>query len=342
MAMTIGLQGEPLSLDARYLYDPMLSPYFRAQDTSGGSQYTIGGGNGYGWLDYSKIPGLERFAQQPSAGVSGGGDENIAAQLAAQGYRLYEEPITSGSFNSGQMKRGIVDAQGNFVGAPQLIDMPRDEGFWYGGLLAGATAGAAAGGAFSGAPEAGASSGGATSFVDPSSPAYGFGAEPTLQTGFEGLYADPAIAGEAAGGFGVGPYDFGQTSLTGTGPSFGDVASGVNAASNVADGTKTTPETTTPGKSFMDDPLAWLKANPEIGKLLFAGLGAGLTQAGGSTGNTGGYQDSGYRPTISRGGWQPSVQPEARSLLTPQVNLPTGKGLPYAGLWRYQDGLLGG
>jgi hypothetical protein len=82
----------------------------------------------------------------------------------------------------------------------------------------------------------------------------------------------------------------------------------------------------------------WMKANPTAGRLLMSGATSLLSASdGGSSG--GGYKDSGYRPTITRGGWSPNVQ--ARQMPTQSVGLlnrPT-TGQPMSGLWRY--GLLG-
>lgn len=84
----------------------------------------------------------------------------------------------------------------------------------------------------------------------------------------------------------------------------------------------------------------WLKDNPTLGKLLFSGAGALLSATGGG-GNSGGggYVDSGYRPTISRGGF--NAAPQARQMAPNMglLNTPT-TGQPMSGLWRY--GLLGG
>lgn len=86
----------------------------------------------------------------------------------------------------------------------------------------------------------------------------------------------------------------------------------------------------------------WLKDNPTLGKLLFSGAGALLSATGGGGGSGGGgYVDSGYRPTINRGGF--NAAPQARQM-APQptmglLNTPT-TGQPMSGLWRY--GLLGG
>lgn len=86
----------------------------------------------------------------------------------------------------------------------------------------------------------------------------------------------------------------------------------------------------------------WLKDNPTLGKQLFSGAGALLNTAGGGGGSGGGgYVDSGYRPTISRGGF--NAAPQARQMASqPTMGLlstPT-TGQPMSGLWRY--GLLGG
>ena len=83
----------------------------------------------------------------------------------------------------------------------------------------------------------------------------------------------------------------------------------------------------------------WMKDNPLAGRLLMSGATSLLSAAGGSSSGGGGYKDSGYRPTITRGGWSPSVQ--AKQMPTQSVgllNLPR-TGQANSGLWRY--GLLG-
>lgn len=85
----------------------------------------------------------------------------------------------------------------------------------------------------------------------------------------------------------------------------------------------------------------YLKANPETGRALFSAAGALLnTAGGGGSGGSGGYVDSGYRPTISRGGF--NANPQARQMpLSPVGLLSTpAQGQAMSGLWRY--GLLGG
>lgn len=99
----------------------------------------------------------------------------------------------------------------------------------------------------------------------------------------------------------------------------------------------TAPVQTTP----LDDFTKWAKANPEIAKLLFAGGGAALSGSGGSGG--GGYVDSGYRPTINRGGFM--SQTAAPQTSQPQsvaglISMSGQPGVQNSGLWRY--GLLGG
>lgn len=98
-----------------------------------------------------------------------------------------------------------------------------------------------------------------------------------------------------------------------------------NAAANVAGA----------GSSVVD----FLKANPTLGRLLFSGAGALLNAVGGPSGSSpGGYVDSGYRPTISRGGFNPA--PQARQMAAQPTGLlmpsqPTGQA--NSGLWRYAN-----
>lgn len=84
---------------------------------------------------------------------------------------------------------------------------------------------------------------------------------------------------------------------------------------------------------------AWATANPEMARMAFSAAGGLLSASGGSSGGSGGYRDSGYRPTVSRGGWQPSVTQRTMPTTPLSLNLPT-TGQPNSGLWRY--GLLGG
>jgi hypothetical protein len=92
------------------------------------------------------------------------------------------------------------------------------------------------------------------------------------------------------------------------------------------------------------NPLDWLKANPEFAKLLFTGLGAAAGGAGGSSSGGTGYTDNGYRPNVTRGGFMSSVAPtlqQPRSV-APRglISIPGTTGYENSGLWRY--GLLGG
>lgn len=110
-------------------------------------------------------------------------------------------------------------------------------------------------------------------------------------------------------------------------------------------GTPTVP--TVNVNSPWDQFSAWARANPELARLAFSGAGSLLSAAGGTSSSAPAYKDSGYRPTISRGGFQarvptasiPSTGPTG--LLNPSfkpVTLPS-TGQPMDGLWRY--GLLG-
>lgn len=101
-----------------------------------------------------------------------------------------------------------------------------------------------------------------------------------------------------------------------------------NAAANVAGA----------GSSVVD----FVKANPTLGRLLFSGAGALLNTVGGPSGSSpGGYVDSGYRPNISRGGF--NAAPQARQMAAQPTGLlmAPGRGEANSGLWRYA-GLLDG
>lgn len=100
--------------------------------------------------------------------------------------------------------------------------------------------------------------------------------------------------------------------------------------------------------SPLDQLKAWAQANPQLAKMMFTGASSLLSASGGGGDSKGGYVDSGYRPTISRGGFQarvpttpytPTTGPTG--LLNPSirpVTLPS-TGQANDGLWRY--GLLG-
>lgn len=159
MATGMKMGGAPL--DPLYLSDPLSNAYFAPQE-QGDGQYTLGSGNGYGFIDWSQVPGYERFSAPPSAGVSGGGDENIARALQDAGLRVYDQR------QGNTVTRGVIDSDGNAIGGLQTFDVSDDSDFWKAGLLAAAVAGGAAGGLFSpggagggfGAAEAGMLSGG--------------------------------------------------------------------------------------------------------------------------------------------------------------------------------------
>lgn len=96
-----------------------------------------------------------------------------------------------------------------------------------------------------------------------------------------------------------------------------------------------------PSNSTMDQLKTWAAANPQLAKMAFSGATSLLSTAGGGGGGGGGYKDSGYRPTITRGGWQARATPGVPTGLLNNmrpVNLP-GQGQANDGLWRY--GLLG-
>ena len=115
----------------------------------------------------------------------------------------------------------------------------------------------------------------------------------------------------------------------------GSLTDGITAES-VASAEAALPKPLGPLNSFK----TWATANPQLGKLLFSGAGALLSATGGGGGSGGGgYVDSGYRPTINRGGF--NAAPQARQMAPTMglLNTPT-TGQPMSGLWRY--GLLGG
>jgi hypothetical protein len=99
----------------------------------------------------------------------------------------------------------------------------------------------------------------------------------------------------------------------------------------------TAPPTTPPpvdaaAPSAMPD---WLK---DYGKYLAPLLGGAVGLLGGDQKSSGGYTDSGYRPTITRGGWSPSAG--KAPTVTPNIgllNIPT-TGVENAGLWRFLGG----
>lgn len=142
------------------LIDPSTSPYFRAQDLGSGST-TMGAGDGSGWLDWSQIPGFEGYTFGAD-NVSGTRGPDLAALLGERGYRLTQRQIGGGDgYNGGVYERGVIDANGNFVGSPQRIETASDRGFWNGALAAAALAGGAASGYGGAGAEAAVAPGGA-------------------------------------------------------------------------------------------------------------------------------------------------------------------------------------
>lgn len=151
---------------------------------------------------------------------------------------------------------------------------------------------------------------------------------PTAEVGLPGLLAPEATAGSAfTPSMNYGP------GMTGAQTSVYDAVVGATGSPGLAN---TAANVTGPLSSAAE----WMKANPTAGRLLMSGASGLLSASGGSSGgSSGGYKDSGYRPTITRGGWQPSVTPRSMALTPTSINLPT-TGQPNSGLWRY--GLLGG
>lgn len=179
---------------ARFI-DPNQSEYFGAQNLGDGSN-TVGNGDGSGWLDWSKVPGFEGYTFGAD-NVSGSAGPNLRSMLSDRGYRLYENPLSTGGSNSGVYERGVVDAQGNFVGGPQRIESPSDRGFWNAAMLAAAGVGTgvatgALGGGVAGEAAAGAAGGSAGA---------GAGAGVGAAAGGAGA-AGGSMGGAAAGGLG--------------------------------------------------------------------------------------------------------------------------------------------
>lgn len=152
-------------------------------------------------------------------------------------------------------------------------------------------------------------------------------AAPAAEVGTSGLLAPEATVGSAfTPSMNYGP------GMTGAQTSVYDAVVGATGSPGLAN---TAANVTGPLSSAAE----WMKANPTAGRLLMSGVSGLLSASGGSSGGSGGYKDSGYRPTITRGGWQPSVTPRSMALTPTSINLPT-TGQPNSGLWRY--GLLGG
>ena len=219
-----------------------------------------------------------------------------------------------------------VDSQGTIIPGSNYSVRTNDDATFIAGALgilgAGAYAGAAGGGA-AGAGEAG--SAGASGIAP-------------LEAGAAAIPEVAAGPGAAVGG-GVtaGQVGAGATAANTVGENYGD-----NSASN-PQGPGTTGGAGAGGG--FSDLQQWMRDNPNAGRVIAGLLGGALTQTGGGggSGGGGGYQDSGYRPTITRGGWSPSVQ--ARTSQAPMLGMSPGllgsMGGQNDGLWRYR-GLLGG
>lgn len=150
--------------------DPLTNPYF-----NGG----LGNGNGWGFYDWSGVPGAEAFMTGGTGSGDSYQDQGINSQvladwLAQNGMTLQE------AVQGEEAVRYLQDANGQIIGAPQSYSLD-DEKFWNAGLLASAVAGSAiAGWAGAGTAEAGLG---------------GAGAETGL-----GVGASDATVGAAAGG----------------------------------------------------------------------------------------------------------------------------------------------
>lgn len=75
------------------------------------------------------------------------------------------------------------------------------------------------------------------------------------------------------------------------------------------------------------------KANPKLAGALVGGL---LGGSGGSSGD--GYKYTGPMPTITQGGWKPSVQPNLMQTQSVVQGLPQMQGNQYSGLLRFMGG----
>jgi hypothetical protein len=298
-----------------YVTDPFLNPYFAPQELGSG-QFTAGSGNGYGFLDWTKVPGFERFAQDMSAGVSGGPGENIARTLSEGGFKVHDQDL-----GNNMIRRGIVGSDGQVLGGFQDMQRSNDNGFWKAGLLAAAlTGGAVANWANAGSGLG--AIGDAGGVVDAIG---GLGGESGAATIGEGLFSGadgfltPALEGGIGASYGAQIPAL-SSGLLGTGAAVGVPALG--------------------GGSFLDKlgsaastVVDKLKENPLLGRAVFGGLGGLLGGAGGQSGG-GGYSYDGPMPTISRQGWSPSATPTYKQPEQAPV-LNTQPGQANSGLWRF-------
>ena len=191
-------------------------------------------------------------------------------------------------------------------------------------------------------------------------PAYGGASESAPVAGTNTLGPGPSPIGPGQGGMlaEVGQYTMPTLAevpaMPTILPSAGEALGAAGAAKSLAPddenysnegGNYPTPDSTggSPVNSW-DNPFsdfaAWAKANPQLAKLLFAGAGSAIGGSGGSGG--GGYVDSGYRPTISRGGFMSQASPtlSPTQSVAGLISMPGQPGAQNSGLWRY--GLLGG
>jgi hypothetical protein len=116
--------------------DPLNNPYF---GTAG--ENTLGSGTGWGFYDWSGVPGSEAFINQATGNGDNLQDASINAQalsdwLAQNGYSLRQ------ASQGEEDIRYLTDANGNIIGAPQSYSR-EDEKFWTAALLASAVAGSA-------------------------------------------------------------------------------------------------------------------------------------------------------------------------------------------------------
>lgn len=144
--------------------------------------------------------------------------------------------------------------------------------------------------------------------------------------------AQAAAAAEAASAAGGGL--LGGSLANGSGAFVGEgTASGVPAWDSAATNAGVVvPGAALPAASAASSVADWLKGN---GSWLAPLIGAGVGLLGGEPKSSGGYTDSGYRPTINRGGWSPSAT--KAPTVTPNIGLLDipKNGVENSGLWRF-------
>ena len=202
--------------------DPLNNPYFgtasgiRGDTSSGGS---LGSGNGWGFYDWTGVPGAESF-------ITGGGgsgdsyqDQGIDPQaltnwLSQNGYSLRE------AVQGEEAIRYLQDANGNIIGAPQSYSL-EDEKFWTGALLASAVTGSAIAGWAGAGAGAEAGLGGAGASAGSGATAAGGGS--VAGSGF-------TATGTGLGGTGAGLSVGSGATLGGSAAAGGGTAAGTGAA----------------------------------------------------------------------------------------------------------------